>query len=338
MSGYLIKRGKTFYVRFEINGQDKRRSLRTGNRAEAEKRLVAWRKQISHISFYGEERRTWPTAVTKYAKEVLPQSVKPKTAQRYLVSLRQLDSFFRPKFIDEVDRKFVSYVISERLKAGVTNATIRRDLTAASRVLAACISWGWRDDNPAGEFDRSIIKERRDPIRMPTDDEVAWAIQVVPPTMGRIMLCALQTGMREDEIVTLKHPQVDLSRPSLTLYKTKGGKPRAIDLSVGAAGTISGTPRHLHSPFVFWHGNGEPYLNFASNYAEQRRKHNIPFRFHDLRHKYAVDYLKNGGNIYTLQQILGHASIKTTEIYLAYLTPEETAASKYATVQKPVQR
>jgi len=94
MSGYLIKRGKTFYVRFEINGQDKRRSLRTGNRAEAEKRLVAWRKQISHISFYGEERRTWPTAVTKYAKEVLPQSVKPKTAQRYLVSLRQLDSPF----------------------------------------------------------------------------------------------------------------------------------------------------------------------------------------------------------------------------------------------------
>lgn len=224
------------------------------------------------------------------------------------------------------------------VKNGKKNATIRRDLTAMSRVLAACVVWRWRNDNPAKEFDRSMIKERRKPIRMPTDDEVTRGISVVPPAMGRIMLCALQTGMREDEIVTLKHPQVDLSRPSLTLYETKTNRPRAIDLSVGAAGTISGTPRHLHSPFVFWHGNGEPYLNFASNYSQQRTKHGIPFRFHDLRHKYAVDYLKNGGNIYTLQQILGHASIKTTEIYLAYLTPEETATSKYMTAQKPVQR
>ncbi len=53
----------------------------------------------------------------------------------------------------------------------------------------------------------------------------------------------------------------------------------------------------------------------------------IPFRFHDLRHKYAIDYLKTGGKIYTLQKLLGHASIKTTELYLTYLTPEEAKAA-----------
>lgn len=36
----------------------------------------------------------------------------------------------------------------------------------------------------------------------------------------------------------------------------------------------------------------------------------------------SIDYLKRGGSIYTLQQILGHSSIKTTEIYLAFLAPE----------------
>jgi len=98
-------------------------------------------------------------------------------------------------------------------------------------------------------------------------------------------------------------------------------------LTVEAAGTITGTPRHPSSPLVFWHGDGEPYRNFASNYAEQKRKHKIPFRFHDLRHKYAIDYLKTGGKIYTLQKLLGHASIKTTELYLTYLTPEEAKAA-----------
>jgi integrase len=42
----------------------------------------------------------------------------------------------------------------------------------------------------------------------------------------------------------------------------------------------------------------------------------------------AVDYLRDGGSIYDLQQILGHASIKTTEIYLAFLTPAEQRVSK----------
>lgn len=40
-------------------------------------------------------------------------------------------------------------------------------------------------------------------------------------------------------------------------------------------------------------------------------------------------YLRAGGNIYTLQQILGHASIKTTELYLDHLTPDEKHTAKY---------
>ena len=43
------------------------------------------------------------------------------------------------------------------------------------------------------------------------------------------------------------------------------------------------------------------------------------FRAHDLRHKFAVDYLRAGGDIYRLGRILGHASVKTTEIYLDFV-------------------
>lgn len=52
------------------------------------------------------------------------------------------------------------------------------------------------------------------------------------------------------------------------------------------------------------------------------------FRFHDLRHLFAVRYLQNGGSIYALQGIMGHTSVKTTEIYLAYLTPDQQLKSK----------
>lgn len=62
---------------------------------------------------------------------------------------------------------------------------------------------------------------------------------------------------------------------------------------------------------------------FPSRYAAWRKKNGVSFRFHDLRHLFAVTYLQRGGNIYDLQRILGHRSIKTTELYLEYLTPEE---------------
>jgi integrase/recombinase XerD len=92
---------------------------------------------------------------------------------------------------------------------------------------------------------------------------------------------------------------------------------------------------------VFWHGEDRRYRNVASRFRElvrravakaelEGRSPLKPFRFHDLRHWFAVDYLRNGGSIYTLQQILGHTSIKTTERYLDHLTPDENVASKRA--------
>jgi integrase len=54
-----------------------------------------------------------------------------------------------------------------------------------------------------------------------------------------------------------------------------------------------------------------------------------PFRFHDLRHLYAVEALRGGMGIYALSKHLGHTSVGITErVYLAFLTPEEAQAAK----------
>jgi len=80
------------------------------------------------------------------------------------------------------------------------------------------------------------------------------------------------------------------------------------------------------------------YRNFASRFAaivartaEWAKANGIdfrPFRFHDLRHYHAVTWLKDGRSIYDLQNRLGHTSIKTTEMYLRYLTPDEERIAK----------
>ncbi|MCE2510140.1 MAG: site-specific integrase [Alphaproteobacteria bacterium] len=159
----------------------------------------------------------------------------------------------------------------------------------------------------------------------------AWLLRFCPGNLALAVRLLRQTGMRAEEGFSLEHGQCDLKRHERLLPRTKTNRPRVIPLAdpllADAGITLSITPRHLTSPFVFWHGDGTRYRNVASRFAEIMRRAERQalvekrqfqrFRCHDLRHKFAVEYLKSGGDIYALARILGHSSVKTTEIYLA---------------------
>ena len=80
---------------------------------------------------------------------------------------------------------------------------------------------------------------------------------------------------------------------------------------------------------------GKPWKNISYKFCKLRKllekkdAEFVRFRFHDLRHIFAVNYLRDGGDIYALQQLLGHRSIKTTEAYLDFLTPEQKRVSQF---------
>lgn len=74
-----------------------------------------------------------------------------------------------------------------------------------------------------------------------------------------------------------------------------------------------------------------PHLSHRSK-SHQRF---IRFRFHDLRHMFAINYLRDGGNVYHLQIEMGHSTIRQTEEYLQYLTAEEQVAANGVSQQVP---
>lgn len=181
----------------------------------------------------------------------------------------------------------------------------------------------WRLDNPATDWSRKAIKERRDPIVLPSDRDVERLIATLPAVWQAALRLADATGMREMEIFTLRHDDIEPDMSGVVLGKrAKRKRVRFVPFDPRAVGI----PRHIKSKLVFWHDDGEPYRNVSSNFQQFRRrfaKDNpgdpVSFRFHDLRHRFAVTYLRNGGNIYDLQGVLGHSSIKTTELYLDFL-------------------
>lgn len=258
----------------------------------------------------------WKDAVVRFCADVLPGAVAPGTAKRYRVSLRQVDPVLGDLHLDAIDRAAIARVAH---RASASNATRRRDLTAVAAVLRACVAWGWLDDNAARRYDRSPIRERRAPIEPPTDADVARLVARCPRAFAAIVRLLALIGMRQEEAVGLEWPQIDLARREIALLKTKTNRPRVVPLSAAASAQISAQPKHLTGRYVFWHGDGRRYRNFASRFASLAKAAGVEFRCHDLRHKFAIDWLKAGGDIYRLARILGHASVKTTEIYLGHV-------------------
>jgi len=201
--------------------------------------------------------------------------------------------------------------------------------------MRATIFWGWRDDNPAKNWDRSHIKERRDPIYLPPDEHIAAVLASCPAVWAKAVEFLDQTGMRETEGFLLKHSEIEPDMSGATIIG-KRNRRRFVPFNPRAVGIVVGIPRHIKSPYVFWHHDGQPYKNVASRHGQIRMKGAVrevlglkpsetdkmpTFSLHHLRHRFAVRYLKEGGSIYDLQQILGHESVKTTEVYLAFLDP-----------------
>lgn len=269
----------------------------------------------------------------KWAREVLPQSVKPNVAKRYLVSIGQLERIFGSLRVDQITGQRIAEYITLR-SSEATNATVRRDLTALSRLLSACVAWGWRVDNPARTYDRSIIRERRDPVSPPADADVAKMVAAAPEGMRRVLALLDQTGMRENEAVTLEATDIDQAARQIRLTRTKTNRPRTIDWRTpGGDATPILMTAQARGP-LFLAATGKPYRNFAANAVQVMRRVQgrdqefRPFRVHDLRHRFAIRWLRNGGDIYHLSMHLGHTSLKTTEVYLGHLSAREQAEAQ----------
>lgn len=334
MAGNIYRRGKTFWGRVQIAGNEYRGSLRTSDRAEARKRLQEWLEGVGKTTVSGDNRLSWEAAVVHYVNGDMA-SVSESTAKRYKVSFRQVGPILRKYHLDQIGPREITALVAERRKAGATNATINRDLTAISRVLAAGLGKGANEHNAARDYDRSLNRERRDPIELPTADEIASAAKKAPfPGWSDIIRFASLTGMRQAEILALDWRNVDLERAAITLHRTKGRRLRVIPLTGPlldeAADLLADRPREARQPLVFGKRGETPLRNFPSRFAAWRAEAKVPFRFHDLRHWFAVTYLQRGGNIYDLQRIMGHGSVKTTEIYLDYLTPAERKSAQWS--------
>jgi integrase/recombinase XerD len=323
-------RGDTLWGRVKVNGRDIRWPLHTSDPAVARSRRKAGKDRLVADAFHGDSPRTFVEAMEGWASWI-SRKTSAKTAQRYACSLDQLKDFLEGKRLSDIDGRLIAEIIRART---VSNATIRRDLVALSSVINYAIDQGWLESNPVlARMKR--IEERRDPITLPRAEDIDLVIARAPGMIKDLIRAAMATGAREDELIRASRDDIDHQHRQMTLVG-KRNKRRTISLDpFDGYDLLRSLPSYVGQPRLFWHSTGEDYKNFASQFSAIVRRTAAaagvafqPFRFHDLRHWHAVNWLKSGRSIYELQQRLGHTSVKTTEVYLraGYLTFEEQRA------------
>ena len=187
-----------------------------------------------------------------------------------------------------------------------------------------------------------MLKENNERIRYLTEDEIELLLAECPKHLKRIIECALNTGMRRGEILSLKWPQV--KDGFIYLQKTKTNKARQIPINDDLAKVLSESRREnqLKSEYVFPFRKGEHALKGEKPVRQRKGLAPTPeaigsiktafnaavsragiedFRFHDLRHTFASHMVMRGATIKEVQEILGHKNISMTMRY-AHLSQE----------------
>lgn len=141
-----------------------------------------------------------------------------------------------------------------------------------------------------------------------------------------ILALTYAAGLRVSEVVRLKVQDIDLSGLTLIVRQGKGKKDRLTIISIGLISELQqivvGKKR---IDYLFESERGGRLTEASAQkvfyQAMERTKINKTATFHSLRHSFATHLLENGVDVRYVQELLGHANIRTTQIYTHVTNP-----------------
>src|SRR5213592_3329175 len=260
---------------------------------------------------------------------LLATSRAPKTVEAYRRDLTALAAWLdRP--IGSITTEQLEEYLAELRAAGLSPATIARRVAAIRSFFRHQALLGIRADNPAAELD--LPRRRRTLPRTLSPSEAERLIDAAVGTTPRalrdraLVELLYGAGLRVGELVGLGKTDVDLEQ-RLVRATGKGSKERIVPLGRPAADALRrylarGRP-HLdrrRRPELFLNAQGGG-LTRAGVFLVLRRlaeKAGLdPERVHPhlLRHSFATHLLEGGADLRSVQEMLGHADLSTTELY-----------------------
>jgi integrase/recombinase XerD len=253
----------------------------------------------------------------------------PRTVDAYRRDLRDLEAWLGGEPDEATPDQLAAYVAQLRAD-GLAATTIARRVAALRSFYRHQVLLGVRPDNPAAELE--LPRRRRALPKTLSPGEAERLIEAAAGTTPRalrdraLVELLYGAGLRVSEAVGLDRAAIDLER-RLVRATGKGSKERIVPIGREAVDALRrydsrGRPYldKRHRPELFLNAKGGP-LTRAGAFLILRRLAATaglePGRVHPhiLRHSFATHLLEGGADLRSVQEMLGHADLATTELY-----------------------
>jgi integrase len=212
-----------WYIRYTANGKEKWESVgKVGvvtkdvarARLEERRRLV----RLGQIDMIGTKVPTLQEFSVKYLAHI--NDVKQnRSAKRTKQALEHFIVFFGSNKLSEINPEDVDTYKSRRLNQGAKPATINRELAVIKHLFNIARKWHkFFGDNPVSQS--GLLEVHNSVERTLTPEEEQRLLAVSPKYLQDIILIALNTGMRQGEILSLRWEWIDLANSLITLPQT----------------------------------------------------------------------------------------------------------------------
>lgn len=276
------------------------------------------------------EATTLHALIDEYAREVVPLK---RGAAVELLRLRTLQRAAISRYsLAAISPAVVARWRDERLASGVKGATVNRELN----LLSAALNWGIRErmialpGNPVAAVRRPALGRARDRRLEPGEEARlfdalgdragavkgtkragAYRVGTRNPWIRPLVLLAIETAMRQGELLSLRRENVDTAAQIAHLEDTKNGAARTVPLSSRAVAVLEALPRSED-------GRVFPITAHAVKLAWKRATKRAgldDLRFHDLRHEAASRLAEKLPNLIELAAVTGHKDLRMLKRY-----------------------
>lgn len=297
------------------------------------------------------KKRTLSDVIEKYRDEVLPHKA-PNSQRAETTYIKFWEKELGGYALSFLSPEIISRKIAllngagdqrKQLKEGEkpskpkSRKTVKLYRDNLEIILKHAQNWGWMGSSNPMEGVTRITKANKERVRFLDDDErkaLLTASKASPnPQLYPIVVFALCTGARKNEILKLTLKDLDLQRQVAILRETKNKETRKVPIVTYLMNVLKA---HLEwreeyvkdmpggSKFLFPREDGRLPIDIRKAWENARDKSGIiDFRFHDLRHSAASYLAMNGASQLEIAEVLGHKTLQMVKRY-SHLSEDHT--------------
>jgi site-specific recombinase XerD len=283
-----------------------------------------------------------PVAISHFCTHLRMRNYSPHTIENYG---RDLRLFFAPlaKDLGEVSWRDIEVFIQQQHHAQLAATTINRRLNALKHFFEYLVME--RQTLAINPVKPSHFLRRGRPLpkHLSQDQVRALFAQITHPMDHALGLVMLRCGLRVSEVTRLRLEDIDWAQHSVRIDQGKGRKDRIVSLSTDALAAlrtcVAARPTAVPDGLVFWNQK-RPHHALSSKGIQKKieryaKAAGIKASCHSLRHTFATNLLEAGAEVISIKELLGHASIGSSERY-AKLSNQRVKEVYQQTIRKVI--